>query len=483
MSVESFSVCAVAPLHRPGFATRWDALARAENEVARLRAEDMVLDLVIDSGVSALSETQLSMFNRYAHAVNGAPYDELAAFVQDQFGFPHVLPIVKARAAENVLFWQLLTEGRDETPIVLGNGFFDTTVHNIAHSGGEAIDAGVHGQRPPTVSAPCRGNFDLIRVKALLDEHGPRVRGFCVTTTITAGGHPIDIDNLRAVRALADERGLWVVMDACRFAEHAALARQQVPALADRALPDVVRAYFDLADVVYISAAKDAMSPTGAVLLVREPALHQQLAGKIHLQYGYKYTGGLPLMMLAVMTQGMREALDERWQAQRIAQVDQFAQWLAGAGLTPWRPSGGHAVFVSSDALRGAVRWDRFVNEAFLNTLYLVGGVRAGGFYQGRGTARYVQELEAGTLDDKVLAEHMAVRLCVPRRRVTTMQLWYVTQAVAQARHAMQAHPGFVVRGTNPLGELVLDFAPGGDVEAYRAAVEERARVVDAMMA
>lgn len=467
-AAEPYQVHAVSAVPRLTFEQRLAALQVASFDVESLHQREVTTDLVIDSGMSALSEAQLAAMVRYPHAAgDGEPFQRLQAVVQRLTGQQHVLPLAKGRAAEQVLFLALLDRPALGQPkMVIGNSFFDTTRETVSQLGGSHLELGTAGVTTLTAS-PTAGDLDL----ALLDEALTRHQGntACVLMTLTtvAGGHPVSIENLRAVRQRCQAAGLPLVLDACRFAENAGLLKHRLPALRDRDISGLVRETLSLADVVYFSAAKDGLSPTGGVLATNDEALFTTCVHAAHNRYGYRYTGGLPAMMLAVMAEGISESTNDALCAFRVAQLEQFASWLTEAGATPWAPTGGHAVFLEAPSLATNLGPERFPAHAFLGALYLVAGVRAGFFYRGRGARAWLEALRGPAVETQ--AALAAIRLCVPRRRLTTQQLGAVAEAVGVTRALMRHHPGGRQRGLGPSGQPLLELdQPAPFIEAAR---------------
>jgi tryptophanase len=468
---EPYAVSAISPLPLLSFDERWAALEAAHFDVEGLAQSAVTLDLVIDSGLSALSDAQVSALSRWPHvAGESEPFRMLEAAVRDLVGEAYVLPLAKGRAAEHVLFGALLEPGKG-CSVVLGNSFFDTTKDNVLHHGGQVEEVG-RVFDSVRHAEPFAGNVDVRRLDEALERGGSRVAAVLVTMTTVAGGHPVSKANLAAVRQRCVRAGVPLVLDACRFAENAALLQRREAGLAQVPVREIVQSLFGLADVVYFSAAKDALSPTGGVLAVRDGELFSAVTRRAHHLYGYKYSGGLSANLVAVIAQGLWESTDERMLTHRLAVMEHTVHAFEEGGFTPWTPSGGHAIFVSAHGLAPHLAEAEFPAHAFLGALYLVSGTRAGFFYRGRsaGGLRAALPSAEGCQDVRTFS---AIRFCVPRRKVTAEQMRGVVRDVTATAAVMRAHAGFRQVGDGPSGQPRLAFATASAREQFLSAVRE----------
>ncbi|HET6202973.1 MAG TPA: tryptophanase [Planctomycetota bacterium] len=373
---EPYRVKVVEPIPRPTRAEREEALRRAEWNLFRLPASKVVVDLLTDSGVCAMSSAQWSALFQAEEAYAGsASYARFEEAVREVTGFPEVLPTHQGRGAEKVLFELLAGPGR----VVPGNTHFDTTRAHIEHAGARAVDLPAPENADPSSPFPFKGNVDLPALERGIEKWGAE-RVPLVLVTITnnaAGGHPVSLENLRGVRAVCDRWGIPLFLDAARFAENAFLARERDPSLRQRTVAEVARAYFDLADGCTCSAKKDALVHKGGFLAMRDPALAARARNLLVLHEGFPTYGGLAARDLDAIALGLHEGLDERHLAHRIGQVRFLGEALEREGVPCLRPFGGHAVFVDAGAFLPRIPRTQFPGQALACALYLEAGIRA----------------------------------------------------------------------------------------------------------
>ncbi|MDQ7842314.1 MAG: tryptophanase [Armatimonadota bacterium] len=420
---EPYRIKVVEPIRWTTREERARLLAEAGWNLFRLRAEDVSIDLLTDSGTGAMSDRQWAalMMGDEAYAGSRSFY-RLRETVEDLFGFPHVLPTHQGRGAEHILCILLVRPGQH----VIGNMHFDTTRAHIEHRGGIADDLAVEAIHDPTARLPFKGDLDIARAEALIGDVGREQVAFLhmTVTCNSGGGQPVSLANLRAVRNLADRHGLPFFLDACRIAENAFFIKEQEPGYAGRSVASIIREICDLADGCTFSGKKDALVNIGGFLALRHPALYEQAAPWGVLFEGFPTYGGLAGRDLEAMAQGLREVTDEHYLAWRIGQV----RWLGGQmlerGIPIVEPIGGHAVFL--DALRFLPHLPRrqYPGQALACALYEDGGVRGveiGAVMAGR---------DPRTGEERFPRLEL-VRLAVPRRVYTQSHLAVVAATAA----------------------------------------------------
>lgn len=424
--IEPFRIKMIEPLSLTTREERTRLLDRAGHNLFRLRSEDVMVDLLTDSGTGAMSQGQwAAMLNGDESYAGARSYYRLEEVVRDITGYSHVLPTHQGRAAEALLFSVLDVKGR----IVVNNTHFDTTRANVTFLGGEAVDLPCRESRDVATPFPFKGNMDLERLEALLDREGDRVT--CVMMTVTnnaSGGQPVSLENMQAVREMTRRRGLQMFLDACRFAENACLVKRRSPELQSQSIADISRAFFALADGCTMSAKKNGLANIGGFIALNDLGLAEQLRSRMVVTEGFPTYGGLAGRDLDAVAVGLREALDERYMAYRVDVVNWLAESLTEAGIPVVLPPGGHAVFVDAARLLPHIPTSRFPGQALACALYLEAGVRG---------------VEIGSLMFGDAAQHELVRLAIPHRLYTRGHLEWVVQGlkkVAEQREELQGY-------------------------------------------
>ncbi len=424
---EPYRVKVVEPIPVTTRAERERALADAGWNLFRVPADRVIIDLLTDSGVTAMSARQWAGLidgdEAYAGARSFARFERV---VQRLTGYPHVIPTHQGRAAERLLFEAAIGPG----DVVPGNTHFDTTRANLEHAGALAVDLPAAGAHDPSSEAPFKGNLDTGALAALLAASTSRVPMVIVTVTNNgAGGQPVSLANLREVRRLCDRHGVALFLDAARFAENAWLIRTREAGLADRTPAAIARAMFDLADGCLMSAKKDGLVNIGGFLALRSSELAERLRRDMVLGEGFPTYGGLAGRDLEAMARGLEEVVEPSYLEDRIAQVRRLGDALHAAGVPTVRPPGGHAIYLDSRAFAPHLHPLDFPGQSIACALYLQAGVRSveiGQLMRGR----------PGPLGGEAPVDLDLVRLAVPRRVYTCCHLDYVAEAVIDLHRA-----------------------------------------------
>jgi len=416
--IEPFKIKVVEPIRITTPQQREGLLREAHFNVFLLRAENVLIDLLTDSGTGAMSSEQWAGVMRadesYAGAVSFYRFKDRLTEVT---GFDHILPTHQGRASERLLFELLGGQGK----IVPNNTHFDTTRANGEHSGAEAVDLSIPEAKDPRDRHPFKGNMDVAALDALIRKVGrDRVPVVMVTVTNNSGGgQPVSLENLRQVRAVCDRYEIPFFLDACRFAENAWFIKTREPGQAERSVRAIVREMFDLADGATISAKKDGMVNIGGVLLVRDEKLFQSACNLLILTEGYVTYGGLAGRDLEAMAQGFEEVLHEDYLQYRIRSTEYLGEKLLQAGVQIVEPPGGHAIYIDAKAFCPHIPPEQFPGQAVVCGLYRVGGIRSVeiGSVMFGGPGRPAPPMEL-------------VRLAIPRRVYTQSHIDYVSEAV-----------------------------------------------------
>lgn len=413
--IEPFRIKAVEPIRMTTPDEREAILRAAHFNLFLVRAEDVVIDLLTDSGTGAMSSEQWAGIMRGDESYAGAKsFYRFEDCLKKITGFEHILPTHQGRASERILFELLGGEGK----VVPNNAHFDTTRANIEHSGAKAVNLPIPEAAVPSNRHPFKGDMDTVALEALIAETGAD-RIPCVMLTVTnnsGGGQPVSLANIRAVSAICKKHGLPFFLDACRFAENAWFIKQREPGQQGRPVAEIVREMFDLSDGATISAKKDGMVNMGGVLLVRDPDLLRRAGELLILTEGYTTYGGLSGRDLEAMARGFEEVLREDYLQYRIRSTAYLGERLLEAGVQIVEPPGGHAIYVDAKSFCPHIPPQQFPGQAVVAGLYREGGIRSceiGSVMFGAGGVTPEMEL---------------VRLAIPRRVYTQSHIDYVAE-------------------------------------------------------
>lgn len=418
--IEPFRIKVVEPLSMRTREEREAKIREAGFNVFLLHSDDVLIDLLTDSGTGAMSSLQWAGVMRADESYAGSPsFYHFEKVLQDITGFRHVLPTHQGRAAERILFELLGGPGK----VVPSNAHFDTTRANVEHSGAEALDLPITEARDPRNRHPFKGNIDVDALRTTIArvgaEHIPVV--IMTVTSNSYGGQPASLENLREVRRVCNEHGLPLFLDAARFAENAYFIKVREAEQSERSVRAVVREMFDLADGALISAKKDGFVNIGGVLLVRDETLFQRACNLLILTEGYVTYGGLAGRDLEAMAQGFQEVLDENYLHYRIRSAEYVGEKLTAAGVQIIEPPGGHAIYIDATAFCPQIPAAQFPGQALVVALYRHAGIRGVeiGSVMFGGEGRDEPRLEL-------------VRLAFPRRVYTQSHMDYVIEAVTE---------------------------------------------------
>jgi len=421
--IEPFRIKVVEPIRMTTREERERLLAEAGHNLFLIRAEDVLIDLLTDSGTGAMSSLQWSGIMRGDESYAGAKsWYVLQEKIRELTGFPHILPTHQGRASERILFELVGGPGK----IVPNNTHFDTTRANVEHTGAKAVDLVIPEGRQPTTRHPFKGNMDLERLEQLIrevsagnpDRARQQIPLVMVTVTNNAGGgQPVSLENLRGVRRICDKYGIPLFLDACRFAENAWFIKQREPGQRDRSVRQIAREMFDLADGATISAKKDGLVNIGGLLLLRDDELARRADELLILTEGFVTYGGLAGRDLEAMAQGFEEVVDEDYLRYRIRSIEYLGEKLLAAGIQIVEPPGGHAIYIDARHFCPHIPPEQFPGQALVVALYRHAGIRA---------------TEIGSVMFGKNAPMELVRLAIPRRVYTQSHIDYVIEAIIE---------------------------------------------------
>jgi tryptophanase len=419
--IEPFRVHSVEPLRMTTEEERRAALAEAHHNLFGLRAADVLIDLLTDSGTGAMSRDQWAALQRGDESYAGSPsWFVFLDAVRELFPFRHVIPTHQGRAAEKILFSVLGGPGK----AIPNNTHFDTTRANVEFTGAEAVDLVIPEARDPSSRHPFKGNMDLDALDAFLTERAGDVPVVFVTiTNNSGGGQAVSLENLRGVRALCDRHRVPLFLDACRFAENAWFIREREPGQGDRTVAEIVREVASLADGMTMSAKKDPLANIGGWLAMNDDDLAEHCRNLEILTEGFPTYGGLAGRDLEAIARGLKEAVEHDYLRYRIRSTAYLGEGLLRVGMPVVQPFGGHAIYIDARALLPHVPPLEYPGQSVAAELYVVGGIRS---------------VEIGTImfgrapdGTESPAPMDLVRLAIPRRTYTQSHIDYVIEACA----------------------------------------------------
>jgi tyrosine phenol-lyase len=423
--IEPFRIKMVEPIRMMTRDQREAILQEAHFNPFLIPAEDVLIDLLTDSGTSAMSSEQWAGMLRGDESYAGAKsWFRFERVMKDLTGMPHILPTHQGRASERILFELLGGPGK----VVPNNSHFDTTRANAEHSGAQAVDLLTEDGKKPRLRHPFKGNLDIAKLEALIERVGPEHIPVCMITVTnnSGGGQPVSLENIRQLRGVCDRYKIPLFLDACRFAENAYLIKIREPGQNKRSVKEIAREMFDLADGATISAKKDGLVNIGGVLLMRDDALAQRANNLLILTEGFVTYGGLAGRDLEAMAQGFCEVLDEDYLHYRVRSVEYLGEGLLHAGVRIVEPPGGHAIYIDAADFCEHLTPDQFPGQALLCALYRHAGIRAveiGSVMFGKADS------ETGKTIHPAM---QLVRLAIPRRVYTQSHIDYVIEAVGE---------------------------------------------------
>ena len=429
------------------------AVRAAGYNLFNLRAEDVLIDLLTDSGTGSMSAEQWAGIQRGDESYAGSPsWFRFLASVQDLFPFTHVIPTHQGRAAEKILFTAIGGEGK----VVPNNTHFDTTRANIEYTGAAALDLVIAEGRDPQSTHPFKGNMDLDALEALLVARGDYVPLVMVTiTNNSGGGQPVSLANIRGIRAICDRHGKPLFLDACRFAENAWFIREREEGQGDREVRDIVREIASLADGMTMSAKKDPLGNIGGWLAMNDDTLASQCRTLLILTEGFPTYGGLAGRDLEALAQGLREAVDHDYLRYRIRSTAYLGHALMGLDIPVVQPIGGHAVYLDARALLPHIDPLQYPGQSLAIALYEAGGIRGCEI----GTVMFGRQPD-GT---EIPAGMDLVRLAIPRRTYTQSHIDYVIEVCEQVSSKASSLPAYrIVEEPPALRHFTSRFEPVG---------------------
>ena len=414
--IEPFRIKSVEPIRWTTRPQREELLKAAYYNLFLLPAEDVLIDLLTDSGTGAMSTNQWAAIMQGDESYAGSKsYDHFRSSIQEIVGYRHVIPTHQGRAAERILFGVMCKKG----DVVPNNTHFDTTRANVEFVGAEAHDLVIAEGKQPALMHPFKGNMDVAALEDLIQKMG-RERIPLVMLTVTnnsGGGQPVSMENVKAVSAVCRRHRIPLYFDACRFAENTWFIKQREPGYESKTPKKIAQEMFRHGDGCTMSAKKDGLANIGGFLCTNDDLLAQQEKDLLILTEGYPTYGGLAGRDLEAIAVGVQEALEEDYLRYRIASTAYLGNHIAAQGVPIVQPPGGHAIYIDARAFLPHIAADQFPGVALAAELYLEGGIRS---------------VEIGTLMFGAAAKMDLVRLAIPRRVYTQSHVDYVVEVILE---------------------------------------------------
>lgn len=432
---EPFKIKMVEPIKILDKAARITKIKQARYNLFNLRAEDIFIDLLTDSGTSAMSDSQWAGIMRGDESYAGSrSFLHFEQSIKSIFGYENVIPTHQGRAAEALLFATILKPG-DYIP---SNIHFDTTEGNIRHNGGIPVNCVIDEGLDPSCKLPFKGNIDIDKLQQLVDEVGiEKIPIAMITiTNNSGGGQPVSLENIRAVSAFWKKLNVPFFIDACRYAENAYFIKMREKGYEHKTVTEIAREVFSLADGALMSAKKDALVNIGGFMTLKDSDLARRLISRLIITEGFKTYGGLSGRDLEAVAIGLQEGLNEDYLKYRIEQTAYLGESLLEQNIPIVQPPGGHAIYLDARSILPDVPQKHFPAQALAVALYVEGGIR--GVEIGSLMFAYTDEKTGETIYPQL----ELVRLAIPRRVYTRSHLDFVVEAVTNVIDDRQSIKG-----------------------------------------
>lgn len=422
--IEPFKIKSVEPLYFNTKEQRAKLLKEAHYNAFLLKSKDVLIDLLTDSGTSAMSSNQWAGIMQGDESYAGSPsFFRFEKAVQDITGMPVVIPTHQGRAAEKILF--SITGGVGK--VFISNTLFDTTRANIEHSGAIGIDLLCEEGKHPNIPSPFKGNMDIPALRKTIEEHGAKNIAMVIMTVTnnSGGGQPVSMQNIRDAKKVCTEHSIPFFIDACRFAENAYFIKIREKEFENKTILEIANELFSYADGCTMSAKKDAFANIGGFLALRTEKLAQDCRNLLVITEGFPTYGGLAGRDLEAIAIGLYEVMEENYLHYRITSMEYLTKKLSDAGVPVMQPAGGHAVYLDAKSFLAHIPQKEYPGQALVCALYVEGGVRGveiGSFMFGK----YDQQ---GNL---IPSQLELVRLAIPRRVYTQSHIDYVAEVIIQ---------------------------------------------------
>ena len=422
---EPFRIKVVEPIKRTTREARKKLIIEVGFNVFSLPAESIYIDLLTDSGTSAMSDKQWAAMMIGDESYAGSrSYYRFEEVVRDLTGLSHIIPTHQGRVAENLLFSSILKKG----DVVPNNSHFDTTRANVEHNEGIAVDLVIDEAKDPTNLHPFKGNIDIHKLETLIKETGKEniPLGMLTVTNNSGGGQPVSMQNIKETSELLRKHDIPFFLDACRFAENAYFIKEREEGYSDMTVRDIAKKMFSYADGCTMSAKKDGLVNMGGFIALNDEKIAEKITNLLILVEGFPTYGGLAGRDLEAIAVGLEEVTDEDYLSFRINQVRMLGESLTENGIPIIQPTGGHAIYIDALGFLPDLPREQFPAQALTVALYMEAGVRGVEI----GSLMFAKE-DPGTGEIKY-PDLELVRLAIPRRVYTNMQMNYVAESLIE---------------------------------------------------
>lgn len=441
--IEPFRIKSVEPIHFNDEPYRIEALKKAHYNPFLLHSDDVMIDLLTDSGTSAMSSAQWAGIMLGDESYAGSPsFYRFEKAVKDITGMEIVIPTHQGRAAEKILF--SILGGKDK--VIISNTLFDTTRANIEFSGAEGVDLICEEGKHPSIAAPFKGNIDIEALKKYIAAHGTENIAMVIITITnnSGGGQPVSMANIREAHEVCRQHHIRFYIDACRFAENAYFIQQREAGYKDKPIIEIANEMFSYADGCTMSAKKDAFGNIGGFLAMNDEKLATECRNLLVITEGFPTYGGLAGRDLEALAIGLKEVLEHSYLQYRIRSIEYLTQKLQDAGVPVMIPAGGHAVYLDAKAFLPHIAQDQYPGQALVCALYTKGGIRG----------VEIGSLMFGKYDDHkklIPAALELVRLAIPRRVYTQSHIDYVAEVIIEVFESRDHIKGLKIVEEAPL--------------------------------
>ncbi|MCS7052691.1 MAG: tryptophanase [Ignavibacterium sp.] len=453
--IEPFKIKSVEPIRFTTKEERELLLKEAGYNPFLLHADDVLIDLLTDSGTSAMSSKQWAGIMEGDEAYAGSKsFYRFEAVVKSITQMKHIIPTHQGRAAEKILFSIVGGAGK----YFPNNTHFDTTRANIEFSGSEAVDLLNEVGKHPEIRADFKGNMDIEKLEAFIKEKGPENIPLCMITVTnnSGGGQPVSMQNIRETKQVCKKYGIPLFIDACRFAENAYFIKLREKGYENKTPLEIAQEMFSYADGVTMSAKKDALVNIGGFLAMNDDELAMKCRNLLIVTEGFPTYGGLAGRDLEAVAQGLLEVLDEHYLQYRIRSVEYLGEKLIAAGVPIIEPPGGHAIYIDAKRFTPHIPPDQYPGQSIVCELYVEGGVRAVEI----GSVMFGKYDKQGRL---IPAMMELVRLAIPRRVYTQSHVDYLIEVITEVYKKRNELKGYKIIYEAPiLRHFTAKFEPIG---------------------
>jgi tyrosine phenol-lyase len=436
--IEPFRIKSVEPIKMSSRKSREFFLEAAHHNLFLVHSNDVIIDLLTDSGTGSMSSEQWAGIMRGDESYAGSPsFQRFESTVQDITGFEYVIPTHQGRAAERILFSVMCKKG----DVVPSNTHFDTTRANIEFQGTEARDLVIEEGKMPKSDHPFKGNMNISALEETIETVGKEnIPLIMVTiTNNSGGGQPVSMKNIRDISQVAKKNGIPFYIDACRFAENAYFIKLREKDYNKRSVKAIVEEMFSYADGCTMSAKKDGIANIGGFLCTNDDDLAQKQKNLLILTEGFPTYGGLAGRDLEAIAIGLREAMEEDYLEYRVKSTQYLGDHLTEYGIPIVQPPGGHAIYIDAKAFLQHIPQSQYPGQALVNALYLEGGVRTVEI----GTVMFgKKDIETG---EEISATMELVRLAIPRRTYTQSHIDYVIETIISVFNKREKIKGYEI--------------------------------------